>query len=262
MDNKIQEENLFISALLLGVFVTDKILDYDGSLDSLKLNEGREINFVYRPEILEDYIYTASSFFQNLTIDRDLKVDDVKSFVQSLFEEHLECFILTLRKMLKNETTSFNDLDFIIKFTGAYFGKYLSKDYVLERIVFKFNDDSLLNRYSFLKSYLNNTAILETDFDTDIFKSEIGFLIFKDFAQFHISNKYKDFGFIYQSLKKDKLILNIPHLDFAKWLNTKNYITQEIYKEIDLKKGFESLNKLTSTARLNSYISLKEKHLN
>ena len=41
MDNKIQEENLFISALLLGVFVTDKILDYDGSLDSLKLNEGR-----------------------------------------------------------------------------------------------------------------------------------------------------------------------------------------------------------------------------
>ena len=139
MENKLQEENLYISALLLGVFVTDKILSYDGTLDSLKLNESKEINFIYRPEILEDYIFTASNFFQNLTMDKDLEVDDLKSFVQSLFEEHLECFILTLRKMLKNETTSFNDLDYIIKFTGTYFGKYLPKDYVLERIIFKFN---------------------------------------------------------------------------------------------------------------------------
>ena len=104
MKNKIQQENLLISAILLGVFVSDKILDYDGSIDSLKLNESEEINFIYRPEILEDYIYVANNFFQSLTLDKDLEVDDLKSFVQSLFEEHLECFILTLRKMLKNDT--------------------------------------------------------------------------------------------------------------------------------------------------------------
>ena len=74
MENKIQQENLFISAILLGVFVSDKILDYDGSLDSLKLNENKEINFIYRPEILEDYIYVVSNFFQNLT-DISLKFD-------------------------------------------------------------------------------------------------------------------------------------------------------------------------------------------
>ncbi len=261
MENKLQEENLYISALLLGVFVTDKILSYDGTLDSLKLNESKEINFIYRPEILEDYIFTASNFFQNLTMDKDLEVDDLKSFVQSLFEEHLECFILTLRKMLKNETTSFNDLDYIIKFTGTYFGKYLPKDYVLERIIFKFNDDNLLSKYSFLKPYLNNTLILDTDFDTDIFKNETGFLIFRDYAQFHVSNQYKDFGFIFQSLKKDKLILNIPHIDFAKWMNASNYITQKTYDEIYLKKVFESLIKLSSETRLNSYIRLKEKYL-
>lgn len=261
MENKIQQENLLISAILLGVFVSDKILDYDGSIDSLKLNESGEINFIYRPEILEDYMYVANNFFQSLTVDKDLEVDDLKSFVQSLFEEHLECFILTLRKMLKNETTSFNDLDFIIKFTGTYFGKYLSKDYVLERIVFKFNDNSLLSKYSFLKPYLNNDAIPQIDFDTDIFKNETGFLIFRDYAQFHVSNEYKDFGFIFQSLKEDKLILNIPHLDFAKWLYANGYIKKKTFDEFELKKVFESLKKLSSEARLNSYIRLREKYL-
>ncbi|WP_143884247.1 hypothetical protein [Chryseobacterium binzhouense] len=261
MENRIQQENRFISAILLGVFVSDKILDYDGSVDSLKLNVNGEINFIYRPEILEDYLYVANNFFQSLTLDKDLEVDDLKCFVQSLFEEHLECFILTLKKMLKNEITSFNNFDFIIKFTGTYFSKYLTKEYILERLVFKFNDDNLLSKYSFLKPYLNNTTIPHTDFDTDIFKNETGFLIFKDYYQLYIVNEYKDFGFIFQSLKEDKLIHNIRHIDFAKWLSTKKYITQEIYNEIDLKKGFESLNKLTNAARLNSYINLREKHL-
>lgn len=261
MKNKIQQENLYISTILLSVFVTDKILDYDGSLDSLKLNENKEINFIYRPEILEDYIYVVSNFFQNLPKEKDLEVDDLKSFVQSLFEEQLECFVLTLRKMLKNDTRLFNDLDFIMKFTGAYFGKFLPKDYILERIVFKFNDDSLIGRYSFLKPYLSNTVIPETYFDTDIFKNETSFLIFKDYAQFHVSNEYKDFGFIFQSLKKDRLILNVPHIDFAKWLHANNYINNKTFDEFELKKVFESLRKLSSESRLNSYTRLKDKHL-
>lgn len=65
MENKIQQENLYISAILLSVFVSDKILDYDGSLDSLKSNENKEINFIYRPEILEDYIYVVATFSES-----------------------------------------------------------------------------------------------------------------------------------------------------------------------------------------------------
>ena len=186
MENKIQQENLLISAILLGVFVSDKILDYDGSFDSLKLNESGEINFIYRPEILEDYIYVANNFFQSLTLDKNLEVDDLKCFVQNLFEEHLECFILTLRKMLKNETTSFNDLDFIIKFTGTYFSKYLTKDYILERLVFKISDDNLLSKYTFIRPYLKTNFTPDTDFDSDIFKSKKGHLIFKDFSENYV----------------------------------------------------------------------------
>ncbi len=261
MENKIQQENLYISAILLSVFVSDKILDYDGSLDSLKSNENKEINFIYRPEILEDYIYVVSNFFQNLDKDKDLEVDDLKSFVQSLFEEHLECFILTLKKMLKNDTTSFNDLNFIMKFTGTYFGKFLPKDYILERIVFKFNDDSLLSKYSFIRPYLKTNFTPDTDFDSDIFKSKKGYLIFKDFSENYVIDAILDFGFIFQNLKKDNFIIPISHIQFADWLLEKKLLTEKKHTKIKENGGFGSLKKLSRDMRLNNYLKLKEKYL-
>lgn len=261
MENKIQQENLLISAILLGVFVSDKILDYDGSIDSLKLNESGEINFIYRPEILEDYIYVANNFFQSLTLDKDLEVDDLKCFVQSLFEEHLECFILTLRKMLKNETTSFNDLDFIIKFTGTYFSKYLTKDYILERLVFKINDDNLLSKYTFIRPYLKTNFTPDTDFDSDIFKSKKGYLIFKDFSENYVIDQILDLGFIFQNLKNDNFIIPISHIQFADWLLEKKLLTDKNHTKIKENGGFGSLKKLSSDLRLNHYLKLKEKYL-
>ena len=93
------------------------------------------------------------------------------------------------------------------------------------------------------------------------FKNKEGFLIFKDFAQYHISNEIMDFGFIFQSLKKDKFILNVPHLQFVEWLFKNNFINQKINDEIDIRKGFASIKKLSSEARQNSYLKLKEKYL-
>ena len=261
MKNKIQQENLYISTILLSVFVTDKILDYDGSLDSLKLNENEEINFIYRPEILEDYIYVVSNFFQNLPKEKDLEVDDLKSFVQSLFEEHLECFILTLRKMLKNDTVSFNDLDFIMKFTGTYFSKFLPKDYILERIVFKFNDDNSLRKYSFLKPYFNNTVIPETDFDANIFKNKEGYLIFKDYVDGHIIDELNDYSYIFQNLLKDNFIYKITHTDFLDWMKNNKHISDKGFIVIQNNSGFRSLSKCKHSNRLNHYLKIKEKYL-
>lgn len=45
-------------------------------------------------------------------------------------------FHFNIKKMLKNDTTSFNDLNFIMKFTGTYFGKFLPKDYILGKELF------------------------------------------------------------------------------------------------------------------------------
>lgn len=250
MENNFKDQSQEICMRLSYVFSPD-INDSFEIVKPLKL--------IFRSEILNQYVRFSSLFFQSLSVNDELIVDDKEAYIKKLFEDHIDHFILVFRRMLKNE--SINDYDFLLGFAGGYYGKLISQDYILERLVFKFNDDGLLSKYSFLKPYLNNTAIPQTDFDTDIFKNETGFLIFKDYAQFHVSNQYKDFGFIFQSLKKDKLILNIPHIDFAKWLNTKNYITQKTYDEIYLKKVFESLIKLSSETRLNSYIRLKEKYL-
>lgn len=250
MENDFENDNKMISARLSDVFSAET----DNSLKIIK-----PVKFIYKPEILDQYVKFSSLFFQSLTINNELFVDDKESYIKNLFEDHLDHFILVLKRMIKTESE--NDYDFILKFTEGYYGKHLPQDYILERLVFKFNDDNLLSKYSFLKPYLKKSDSPIVDYDPDIFKNKEGFLIFKDFAQYHISNEIMDFGFIFQSLKKDKFILNVPHLQFVEWLFKNNFINQKINDEIDIRKGFASIKKLSSEARQNSYLKLKEKYL-
>lgn len=82
--------------------------------------------------------------------------------------------------------------------------------------------------------------------------------IFLQYRNQYIIDTYTDFSFIFQQMKKDKLIHSITHLDFAKWLNDSDFIKNKDYDKIISNKGFKSLNKSTSTIRYNNYINITE----
>jgi len=92
------------------------------------------------------------------------------------------------------------------------------------------------------------------------FKSQECFKLFEDYAANFIIDPYADYSFIYQKLKKDKLIDRIPHLEFMLWLNAEGYTNE---KEFDLfleKESFRSLGKCNRESRRNIYDVLKAKY--
>lgn len=219
----------------------------------------KPLNLIFRPEILDQYIKFSSLFFQSLSANDELIVDDKESYIKNLFEDHIDHFILVFRRMLKSESK--NDYDFLLGFAGGYYGKHLPQDYILERFIFKFNDDILLRKYSFLKSYLNNKAIPETDFDANIFKNKEGYLIFKDYVDSHIIDELNDYSYIFQNLLKDNFIYKITHSDFLDWMKNNKYISNKGVIVIQNNSGFRSLSKCKHSNRLNHYLKIKEKYI-
>ena len=255
METEIHSENSEISKRLSDVFALKINVNPDGSFEILKPTQ-----YIYKPEILSQYLKFSYLFFQRLSFDNNLFVDNRESYIKNLFEKHLDQFILVLKRILKSDTQE--DFDFILKFTGAYFDKHLSTDYILERIVFKFNNNTVLNKYSFLQPYLKESQVPKTNYDSDIFKNEKGFLIFKYFVENHIVDELNDYSYIFQCLLHDKLIHKIKHLDFLKWIKVNKFISDKGVSELEKNGGFRSMSKCKSTSRLNYYIRTKELYLN
>lgn len=85
------------------------------------------------------------------------------------------------------------------------------------------------------------------------------YLLFKSFVENHLIDKYTDFSFIFQQMKFNNYISDVKHFYFMKWLKSNNFITEKEYMDFEIEKGFKSLGKCKSDARLNYYIKLKEK---
>jgi hypothetical protein len=84
---------------------------------------------------------------------------------------------------------------------------------------------------------------------------EKAFLLFDTFAKKNIVDRYQDFSFLFQQLKKDGHMHNVKHIDFMKWLKEHNYIS-EIVLDKFLSKGSFS-NKYNTPQRINVYDNIK-----
>ncbi len=93
----------------------------------------------------------------------------------------------------------------------------------------------------------------------EIFKSEKAEKLFFEYVGSYILDAYTDYSYIYQQMKNDKLIERLTHFEFADWLLSKELISENDHSKIKDSRGFKSLRKSSSDARLNNYINLKTK---
>lgn len=79
------------------------------------------------------------------------------------------------------------------------------------------------------------------------FKTEKYYDLFFKFSQEIIRkkklDKFKEYGYLFQRLLKDKQIYSIKHLDFMDWLKDKKLISEEDHLDFKIKKSFDSLQK-------------------
>ena len=207
---------------------------------------------------MADYYEKANDFFNFIINKEKCEVE----YVKHLFDEHIIFFVFLLKKMLKHNANNSDISQIIYLFTENYWGKYIDKNFIFQEIISKFDDNKTLAKISEFSLYLKNRDdINTTNYDTNIFKSPEAFLIFSDYTEQHVVDEYVDFSYIFQKLKEQRLIFNMKHLDFAKWLKENNYISEKTFNKIDEEKAFRSLNKSHSEKRLNAFIKLKEKYI-
>lgn len=78
----------------------------------------------------------------------------------------------------------------------------------------------------------------------------------------HIVEPYIDYSYLFQRLKKEKLILDIKHFPFMEWLKEKGYIKELLFEEFLKKESFRSLKKSFSIQRENNFNTVFEPILN
>ena len=100
---------------------------------------------------------------------------------------------------------------------------------------------------------------IDLEYNHKVFISSRAENIFLEYSKNYILDPYTDYSFIFQQMKKDRLIHSTTHLDFAEWLNDSGFIKNKDLDKIILNKGFKSLNKSTSDKRLNNYHIISNK---
>lgn len=76
---------------------------------------------------------------------------------------------------------------------------------------------------------------------------------FKTYLQLNIIEPYNDISYLYQRLKKEKLIHYIKQIDFINWLYKKELITSSIHKNFIDKGQLYSLGKSETPERKNKF---------
>jgi|GEM_PF-2823685 len=79
---------------------------------------------------------------------------------------------------------------------------------------------------------------------------------FKNYTEKNIIEPYADYSYLFQRMKFEKIIYEIKHIEFAKWLLTNKFITEKTMKKILDERGFRSLNKAKSENRINNFNNL------
>lgn len=131
-----------------------------------------------------------------------------------------------------------------------------------EKIMFPFEFYSLRN---FQLKIVQKIDEIESNlslenFDDNIFKSLSAFKLFLEYNK-NITSPYIDYSFIFQQMKHDKLIHEIKHRFFINWLIDNQFIKGKIKDDFEVKGELRSLEKSTSSNRLNNYLNLKERFI-
>jgi hypothetical protein len=104
-----------------------------------------------------------------------------------------------------------------------------------------------LDRFPEIKS----SSILNKNPYSNIFKDDDSYFIFNEYISKYILTPYLDLSFLFRKLKIEKRLFIITHLEFAKFLNDKGFISRKVYDVINNKRGFEK--NCSSDIRLNNY---------
>ncbi|TXD49200.1 hypothetical protein [Polaribacter sp. IC073] len=89
---------------------------------------------------------------------------------------------------------------------------------------------------------------------SDYFKDNF-YISFKIYTEKHIIEQYVDYSYLFQRMKFEKMIYEIKHKEFAKWLLENKFINEKTMEKIN-ESGFRSLNKSESGQRMNNFNNL------
>lgn len=108
-----------------------------------------------------------------------------------------------------------------------------------------------------IETSTNETIVKQTTNPfPEIFKGfdNRNYLLFKNYTEKHIIDKYADYSFIIQKMKKDesRILKQLTHLEIMKWLKDNNFINDKDY-EIFIGKGSFATQYLNKADRINNY---------
>ena len=92
---------------------------------------------------------------------------------------------------------------------------------------------------------------LDNKLDSDYFKGNF-YINFKDYTEKHIIEEYVDYSYLFQRMIHLKMIHNVKHREFAKWLLENKLINEKTMEKI-VDNGFRSLDKSESIQRMNNF---------
>ncbi|MDF0719189.1 hypothetical protein P0M11_04160 [Kaistella sp. PBT33-4] len=89
-----------------------------------------------------------------------------------------------------------------------------------------------------------------------VFTSDVFYAPFEKYMASNIIDPYVDISYLFQRMKEEGIIHNVPHLKFAQWLYEMNYINTKVLQKIEEERGFRTLRKCTTAARENNFNNL------
>jgi len=271
---EIQELNRRLTIKLHEVFIDKKIYEVFAEGEDFGTNgidrKKYPINFIYFENTMLSYCYDCSLFFNNLFDVLDSQqfrtFEEKERYSQNLFEQHIRSFDMVLKRVTKLENANVqNNGAFLQAFVDNDWGVYIKRDYIVEKVIHLFNNDEKLKEFKILQPFFKNTVQNSVEFDSSIFKSQEASNLFYEYIQEYCIDAYTvytDVSFIFQQMKEDKLLHNIPHKEFMSWLKQEKHIEEKDYDKMFEQGSFKTRDKSFSHQRNNHYSKLKEKHLN
>ncbi|SMC75503.1 hypothetical protein [Moheibacter sediminis] len=228
----------------------------------------REAEFIKK--YMDSYSNKVGILFSEIITDKEFSAEEKETFVKEMFKPHLVQFLRIFERMRNDGFKTGNhiggktyDSYLMEKFLEVDFGHFVDNEYKISEIARLYQNNDILSNYSPLLTYLNTTynSIMNHDYDNTIFVNKVALDLLNEFMKEFCIDPYSDISFIFQQMKKDHLLRNVPHKEFMCWLKDEKLIREKDYDKIYGIGNFKSLDKSTSSARLNHYFRLKEKYL-
>lgn len=104
------------------------------------------------------------------------------------------------------------------------------------------------------KEIVNDKIIIE---DHPFINAKV-FDFFLIYIKKHILEPYADYSYLFQRIKREKLIVAIKHITFMNWLKDSNYIKEKTFVYFFIQGVFRTETKSSSKDRINNYNNLFE----